>query len=39
MKNDTEKSRKLGYIPSTTSTTTIKELVITGEGFIPIGLG
>lgn len=39
MKNDTEKSRKLGYIPSTTSTTTIKELVTTGEGFIPIGLG
>ena len=39
VKNDTEKSRKLGYIPSTTSTTTIKELVTTGEGFMPIGLG
>ena len=39
VKNDTEKSRKLGYIPSTISTTTIKELVTTGEGFMPIGLG
>lgn len=38
MKSNDENSKKLGYIPNESATTTIKELVTTGSGFIPIGL-
>ena len=36
---DQEYQVKLGYIPSETATTTIKELVTTESGFMPIGVG
>ncbi len=39
VKSDEETSKNIGYISNESATTTIKELVTTGEGFIPIGVG